>query len=129
MLAADTNVLIRFLVNDDASQSARAKAFLSSETVWVSKTVLLETAWVLLSVYRVPALEVNDNLKRMAALPNIHVEDAVQVARAFEWTASGIEFADALHLASLANADSLVTFDRQLVRRASKLKGVCLTAL
>lgn len=129
MLAADTNVLVRFLVNDDASQSARAKAFLASENVWVSKTVLLETAWVLLSVYRVPAPEVNHNLKRMVALPNIHVEDAIQVARAFEWAASGIEFADALHLASLAGAHALVTIDRQLIARASKLKGVRVTAL
>jgi predicted nucleic-acid-binding protein len=129
MLAADTNVLVRFLMNDDASQSARAKAFLSHENVWVSKTVLLETAWVLLSVYRVPAQDVNHILKRTLGLPNIHVEDAVQVARAFEWTASGIEFADALHLASVANAHSFLTFDRQLVARASKLKGVRVAAL
>jgi len=129
MLAADTNVLVRFLTNDDAAQSARAKRLLSTEHVWVSKTVLLETAWVLLSVYRVPAVEVNHNLKRMLGLPNIHVEDAVQVARAFEWTATGIEFADALHLASVANAHSFVTFDRQLAGRASKLKGVRVAAL
>lgn len=129
MLAADTNVLVRFLMNDHASQSARAKALLSRESVWVSKTVLLETAWVLSSVYAVPALEANLNLKRMLGLPNIYVEDAVQVARALDWVASGIEFADALHFASVAGAHAFVTLDRQLVRRSSRLKGVRVTAL
>ncbi|TLY69608.1 MAG: type II toxin-antitoxin system VapC family toxin, partial [Gammaproteobacteria bacterium] len=51
MFAIDTNVLIRYLVNDDAAQGARARALIDRENVWVSKTVVLESAWVLEAVY------------------------------------------------------------------------------
>lgn len=52
MAAADTNVLVRLLVQDDAAQTRRAEAFLRSQgPLWISLVVLLETCWVLSSVY------------------------------------------------------------------------------
>jgi len=51
MIAVDTNVLVRFLVRDDRKQAARAAALLRSSSVWISKNVLLETEWVLRSLY------------------------------------------------------------------------------
>ena len=43
MIAVDTNVLVRFLVRDDAGQPARAAELIRSREIWISKTVLLET--------------------------------------------------------------------------------------
>jgi predicted nucleic-acid-binding protein len=51
MIAVDTNVLVRFLVRDDAEQASRADSLIRSEEIWISKTVLLETEWVLRSLY------------------------------------------------------------------------------
>ena len=51
MIAVDSNVLVRFLVLDDAKQAARAAALIRANEIWVSKTVLLETEWVLRSLY------------------------------------------------------------------------------
>lgn len=124
MVAADTNVIVRFLTRDDAAQAARAASLLSGSQVWISKTVLLETAWVLLSLYRFTAVEVNEGLKRFAGLRNVRIEDPLQVARAFEWTTLGIDFADALHLASSVGTNRFLTFDRRFARRAKKLTGV-----
>ncbi len=129
MVAADTNVIVRFLTRDDAAQAARAASLLSSNLVWISKTVLLETAWVLLSLYGFTAIEVNEALKGFAGLRNVRMEDPLQVARAFAWTALGIDFADALHLASSAVTNRFLTFDRRFARRANRLPGVRVAAL
>lgn len=129
MVAADTNVVVRFLTRDDPAQAARAAALLSSRLVWIPKTVLLETAWVLQSLYGITAAEVNQALKGFAGLRNVRLENPMQVAKAFEWTALGIDFADALHLASSSGTNRFLTFDRKFARRVKKLTGVHVVAL
>jgi predicted nucleic-acid-binding protein len=129
VVAADTNVVVRFLTRDDPAQAARAAALLSSRLVWISKTVLLEAAWVLHSLYGFEATAVNEALKGFAGLSNVRLEDSLQVAKAFEWTALGIDFADALHLSSGVGTNRFVTFDRRFARRARKLTGVHVAAL
>jgi len=52
MIAVDTNVVVRFLVRDDPKQAARAAELIRDNQIWISKTVLLETEWVLRSLYR-----------------------------------------------------------------------------
>jgi predicted nucleic-acid-binding protein len=51
VIAINTNVLIRLLVNDDEAQGSRARAAFEAEDIWIGKTVLLETFWVLRSAY------------------------------------------------------------------------------
>jgi predicted nucleic-acid-binding protein len=50
MRAIDTNVLVRLLARDDAKQVAAAERFVEGGA-WVSQLVLMESAWVLDSVY------------------------------------------------------------------------------
>jgi len=57
-------------------------------------------------------------LERLFGLPGVTVEDAAGVARALEWYGHGLDFADALHLASCGQASAFATFDRALRRRA-----------
>jgi predicted nucleic-acid-binding protein len=129
VVAADTNVIVRFLTRDDPAQAARAASLLSSRLVWIPKTVLLETAWVLQSLYGFTASEVNEALRGLAGLRNVRLEDPIQVAKALEWTAADIDFADALHLASSAGTNRFLTFDRKFERGAKKLTGVHVAAL
>ena len=51
MRAIDTNVLVRALVRDDTTQSARAEALLSEHRIFIPVTVMLELEWVLRSRY------------------------------------------------------------------------------
>src|SRR5262245_24138167 len=51
MRAVDTNVLVRLLARDDPRQVAQVEAFVAPGA-WVSHLALLETTWVLVSVYR-----------------------------------------------------------------------------
>ena len=48
------------------------------------------------------------------------MEDSKEVARALAWFAAGIDFADALHLASRPDGTSFATFDEALMRRARR---------
>jgi predicted nucleic-acid-binding protein len=51
MVAVDTNILVRLLTGDDPKQAAAARSLFASEQIWIAKTVLLETGWVLRSLY------------------------------------------------------------------------------
>jgi len=118
MIAVDTNVLVRYLVHDDAKQAARATDLIRGNEVWVSKTVLLETEWVLRCLYGFSPESVIGALKALAGLRTIFLEDEVAVAQALDWVKEGLDFADALHLASAGRATRFATFDRKLARQA-----------
>ncbi|MGO9262991.1 MAG: PIN domain-containing protein [Bryobacteraceae bacterium] len=69
MNAVDTNVVVRFLTEDDPHQYAAARRIFATGPIWVSKTVLLETAWVLSSTYRRDELSIRDFLLQLLGLP------------------------------------------------------------
>jgi len=121
MFAIDTNVLIRYLVNDDAAQGARARALVEREHVWVSKTVVLESAWVLEAVYGFSRKDVITALEAFFGLATVQVEDEAVVARALACARAGMDVADALHVAGTpAEAEAFLTFDRALMRSRPK---------
>jgi predicted nucleic-acid-binding protein len=129
MLAVDTNVVVRFLTRDDARQTARAEELLRSEQILISKTVLLETEWVLRYSYGFDREAIETVVRGVAGLPTVHFEDMATVARALDWFAAGMDFADALHLAGSSSADGFATFDKKLVstaRRVAAVPGVSL---
>ena len=121
MIALDTNVVVRFLVNDEASQARRARALIKTNVVFVPMTVLLETEWVLRGGYGLPRAEVVRLLRALLGLPDLATEDPQRIARALDWHEGGIDFADALHLAGSAGAERFATFDEKLVKTAKKL--------
>jgi predicted nucleic-acid-binding protein len=124
MLAIDTNVIVRYLADDHPSQSARAQALIDEEVVFVSATVLLETEWVLRSVYEYPAGPLAKALRAFAGLPHVVIEDARFVAQALDWMEDGLDFADALHLARAKACEAFVTFDQRFARHANRLGGI-----
>lgn len=121
MIVLDTNIVVRLIVADDPEQTDRAEKLLRREEAHVPLTVILETAWVLGRGYRLSREVVVSSLRALAGLATVHVEDEAAVCQAIDWHEAGLDFADALHLATLRADDSFVTFDRDLVRRASRL--------
>lgn len=124
MRAVDTNVLVRFLTNDDPSQSRRARTLLAGHSVWIAKTVLLETEWVLRGLYQIEARRIADALERLLGLAGVHVENPRAVRAALDWFGEGLDFADALHLASRGDADTFITFDSRFRRHAKRITGL-----
>lgn len=122
MIAVDTNLVVRFLIPaDDPGQAAKAKALFGKETVFVPTTVLLETAWVLGRVYKVPVPMVASALRSLFGITNVRVEEPERLRQALEWMRDGLEFADAFHLASAHDCEALVTFDKAFVKAARDL--------
>jgi predicted nucleic-acid-binding protein len=128
VIAVDTNVVVRLLTGDDLRQSARAVVLFRTEEIWLSKTVILETEWVLRSLYRFRGSRLSAAILALTSLPTVRVEDPAAVSKALGWASSGMDFADALHLASRDESAKFVSFDDQLVKRAKGL-GVSGVAL
>jgi predicted nucleic-acid-binding protein len=120
MTAVDTNVLVRLLTQDDPTQAAAARALFGAGPVWIAKTVLLETSWVLRSLYKFGEDSVCAAFAKLLGLPNVEAEDEPAVAAALALAAHGIEFADALHLTSRPPEARFVYFERALVLRARR---------
>lgn len=123
MIALDTNVVVRFLTEDEPGQAARAKALIEAEPVFVAKTVLVETEWVLRSFYRLEPAAIAAGFARLLGLASVEVEDPWAIARGLRWYEQGLDFADALHLASAQQADAFATFDRRLQRKGRSAEG------
>jgi predicted nucleic-acid-binding protein len=120
MTAVDTNVLVRLLTGDEPSQAAAARRLFASEPIWIAKTVLLETAWVLRSLYGFETDAIRDALTKLLGLKNVHAEEESSVAAALALTAHGIELADAMHLCGRPPGARFVSFDKPFIRRAGR---------
>ena len=118
MRAVDTNVVVRYLTGDDPGQAARAKAAVDAGNVFVSTTVLLESAWVLRSVYGLAGEEAAAALRAFSGLPGVSVESPDLIAEALGRAEKGMDVADALHLGAAARCEALLTFDRRFIELA-----------
>jgi predicted nucleic-acid-binding protein len=121
MRAVDTNILVRLLMKDDPAQLARVTAMLSSATACAKPTVILETEWVLRSVYRLQPAQILLGLRSLLGLPELRIDMAEHVALALDWFERGMDFADALHLATAQNRTGIATFDRDFIKAAARL--------
>ncbi len=120
MVAVDTNVLVRLLTEDEPKQAAAARALFATESIWIPKTVLLETWWVLHSMYGFDGNAIYHAFTKLLGLKNVRLEDQDSVATALELTLHGVEFADATHLNSRPAGCEFVSFDKAFVRRATR---------
>ena len=121
MRAVDTNVVVRYLTGDDPGQAARARAVIDAGDVFVSTTVLLESEWVLRSVYGLSRTEVAAALRAFAGLPGLSVESPAVLSEALDHAERGMEFADALHLGAAARCEALLTFDLRFIEQAGEV--------
>ena len=132
MAALDTNILLRFLLQDDPAQSQAATrliqaALAAGETLYVPISVALELEWVLRSRFKLDKVAVAQTFSGLLDAMELRFE----AISALEWAlhqydASDTDFADCLHtaLAGQAGEQPLWTFDKA----AGKLAGARLLA-
>ena len=87
----------------------------------MTKTVLLETEWVLRYSYKFPKDNINAALHAVLGLPQVSAENSEQVLLALTWHSQGMDFADALNLAGSRSVEKFVTFDKKFAELASAL--------
>ena len=118
MRAADTNVLARYLLQDDDRQSHIAGEIIAAG-VYISSTVLLELGWLLTSRYGLTRDIVADLLTDLLDIPAVHVDRPADILWATERFAKGADFADMIHLVGAAPATAFATFDRGVAKAAT----------
>ena len=124
MIGLDTNVLVRYLAQDDPVQSAKATAIMErqltvEEPGFVSIVAMVETVWVLERAYRVSDHEIAANIERMLRVDVVVVENEHEVFAAMAALKDGrASFADALigALGARAGCTRTLTFDRKASR-------------
>ncbi len=117
MIAFDTNLLVRAVVDDNPAQVAIVRRLIMQNSVFISRTVLLETEWVLRAIYMKSCVEILDFFRALLEIDNTEVEDSTQVGYALDWYEQGADFADALHLA-VCGAAVMHTFDKGFCKAA-----------
>jgi predicted nucleic-acid-binding protein len=127
MAALDTNILVRYLVEDDAQQLATVKkliraALRAGETLFVPITVMLELEWVLRANFKFDKAQVTAILASLLASAELSFESesAAEIALALYKKVTA-DFSDCVHiaLAHIAGESPLWTFDKA----ASKVDG------
>jgi predicted nucleic-acid-binding protein len=88
MTGLDTDVIVRFLMKDDAEQAALANAVFAELTAvapgFVCREVLVELVWVLQKIYRLPRTDIADAVEGLLGAREIVVESADHVAVAVD---------------------------------------------
>ena len=119
MFALDTNVLVRYIVQDDKAQAAKATKVierLSAESpAFVSCVVLCEVNWVLKSAYKSPKQERLNVLQNFLSVPVFDIEQLESCVRALKCYRDGkADFSDYLiqDIGRVHGYDTLLTFDK-----------------
>jgi len=122
LIALDTNILARYLLDDEPAQARAARRLLAEakSEYWIPVTVVLELAWVLRKA-DAPRRLVMERLRDLLSLRNVRAQNADLVFQALRWAAQGMDLADALHLVLSGKAERFATFDEALVKQARKL--------
>jgi predicted nucleic-acid-binding protein len=117
MRSVDTNVLVRLISRDTPNQTAAAEAFVS-RGAWVSHLVLVETIWVLDSVFRLGHSRLAKAVEMLLSHRDLVLQDpdVVQAALAHYKKRPKLGFSDCMVLETARKAGHLplATFDRNL---------------
>lgn len=121
MIAIDTNILVRIVTNDEPEQALRAANILNNHAIFISKTVILELEWVLRFSYALKRTIILSTLQQILTTDGFTIEQSSTIEQSLQWYEKGMDFADALHLASSLHAEKFVSFDKKLIKKANEL--------
>ena len=127
MIGIDTNVLVRYVVQDDARQAAVANQFIETtlsddEPGWIASVVLCEFVWVLEAAYGYTRNAIVATLQRLFEVDRFRVEVPSLAWRALDDYRGGADFSDAL--IALCNEQEGCAYTATFDRDATKLKAM-----
>lgn len=129
MIGLDTNVLVRYIMQDDVTQSAKASALLEGLTAdtpaWISLVSIVELVWVLDAAYGLDRAQILGALETLLSAKELRVERAEvawKAVRACRGTKA--DFADCViaSCATSAGCDRTMTFDRGAAKHAGMVQ-------
>jgi predicted nucleic-acid-binding protein len=125
MIGLDTNVLLRYLTQDDLTHSPRATEIIErrlteEEPGFVSLVSILEVVWVLKSLFKRSRQEIANDIEMLLAADTLEVQNEQEVYTAVVALRNGIgTFEDALigALGVWRGCSATLTFDEGAARR------------
>jgi len=125
MIGIDTNVLVRYLVQDDPEQARRATRLITNECSsedpgFLNRIVLCELVWVLETAYGYGREQMALALEKILRTTQFTIEDHQEAWSSFREYQDGADFADSLIAAvnRRRGCERTVTFDRKASRRS-----------
>ncbi len=120
MIGIDTNVLVRYLTQDDKKQASRANRLIdtqltASQPGFITLVTLVEVVWVLESSYSQPKENILEVLRSLLTIRQLVVERADVAYKALKYfTTSSADFSDALIFAinEAHGVEKIYTFDK-----------------
>ncbi|MDB5819080.1 MAG: VapC toxin family domain ribonuclease [Rhizobacter sp.] len=129
MIGLDTNVIVRYIMQDDAKQSAKATRFIEALTPaapgFVTLVCLIEIFWVLSSSYALTREQIGQVLDALLSVKQLVVAESETIVRALRvFNTTSADFADCLieRGAAAAGCIATMTFDV----KATKVAGMTL---
>ena len=127
MIGLDTNVIVRYLVQDETRQSAAAtrlmeKSLSPEDPGFITLVTMCEVAWVLAGAYKADREQIHSVIEGLLGTRQIHVESAELVWKALRaWKGSSAGFSDALigEVCSARGARKVMTFDKAAAKLPS----------
>ena len=121
MTGLDTNALVRYLVQDDEEQLRAVLALLlkKNATFFVHDLVLVETDWVLASLYQWSVEEIVEAIGRLLTVHNLAFEDEGRIRSALRAMRQGADLSDELIVARCREmgCKTVATFDKGMAKR------------
>ena len=121
MIAIDTNILVRYLVQNDDTQAKQARKFIEKDCDQdnpglITVTAFIETYWVLTKVYRFQEAFVREGLGKLLNAKQLGVENADAVGAALLGSHADLADLMILETGKSAGASKTVTFDKKFAR-------------
>lgn len=121
MLTIDTNILLRYALNDNPKLSARAKSLIEGNSCYVPLLALAEMGFVLGSVYEASPTDIVAYAKRMMQQKNLRFEHESRVLQALAGVEAGVDWFDALLWAAAPAQHEFATLNKRFSSKATKL--------
>jgi predicted nucleic-acid-binding protein len=119
MRAVDTNVIVRLVLGDDPRQVEAAEAFVA-KGAWVSHVAIVETVWVLDTVYGLSAKQLANAVDMLLRQQNLSFQDSDAVAAALDHFRKrpSLGFSDCMIVEAARKAGHIPigTFDRDMAK-------------
>lgn len=118
MRSVDTNIVLRYILNDDPAQAEMA-ANIVSQPCLVGLSVLMEAAWVMRSIYGLSRPTIAAALETFVDIETVRLVDEAGVRWALDrYRNHRADLADMLHIVASKGAASFVSFEKRLAKQA-----------
>jgi predicted nucleic acid-binding protein len=121
MLTIDTNILLRYALNDNPKLSARAREIIEGNSCYVPLLALAEMGFVLGSVYEASSTETVAYARSLMQQKTLRFEHESRVLQALAGVEAGVDWFDALLWAASPVNNDFVTLDKKFANKATKL--------